>query len=104
MPPITSMRSSNPGGVGSNVGSVSAYAGWHTFGAYWTAGHVQFDDDGVSVGSLSTDSFTGPHYLIFDYTSSGPPDAGLTMLVDWVRVWNARVTMTTMIKLRYYVD
>ena len=80
-------ESSNPGGVGSNVGSVSAYAGWHTFGAYWTAGHVQFYYDGVSVGSLSTDSFTGPHYLIFDYTSSGPPDAGLTMLVDWVRVW-----------------
>jgi hypothetical protein len=79
------------GGPGANVGSVTSYLGWHTFGAYWQAGstnQVDFYYDGVHVGSEPVaNSSPGPHFLILDYTAAKPAGDTNTMLVDWCRVW-----------------
>jgi hypothetical protein len=65
--------------------------GWHTFGAYWktpAANSVEFFYDGVSIGSLATDGFTSPQYLILVNTFNSAADlVPTTMQVDWVRVW-----------------
>ena len=66
---------------------MGAYTGWHTFGVSWSGDTVTWYYDGVEVGSEATDGFTGPHFLVLVYTSSGNPDTGLTMQCDWVRVW-----------------
>jgi Putative Ig domain/Glycosyl hydrolases family 16 len=78
-----------PGGVGAPgiTHNLSPPSGFHTFGAYWTTSSVQFYYDGSSIGSLATDGFTGPHYLILVNTFNGSLDTPTTMQVDWVRVW-----------------
>lgn len=76
------------GGPGANVGSVTSYVGWHTFGANWdSSGLITFYYDGVQVGTLTTvNKSPGTHYLICDYTTSSTPDPAV-MNVDWVRCW-----------------
>ncbi len=82
--------SANSGGIGANAGSPTSYVGWHKFGMSWANNTVTFYYDGVSVGSEPTSGFTGPMYLIFDYTYAGTAssyDLSLVMIVAWVRVW-----------------
>src|SRR6266568_5150002 len=76
-----------PGGLGGDA--APPYTGWHTFGAYWTATQVRFYYDGALVGTVATDGFTGPHYLILVNTAptATPSPVPTTMQVDWVRVW-----------------
>ena len=82
-----------PGGTGAPgiTHNQSPPYGWHTFGAYWktpASNTVEFFYDGASIGSLNTDGFTSPQYLILVNTFNNAADiTPTTMQVDWVRVW-----------------
>jgi beta-glucanase (GH16 family) len=85
--------SANSSGVGSIAPTpYNQMTGFHTYGINWTLNQVDFYYDGAFVGTITTGmtSSIGPLYLIFDYTSGSPggtTQTGLTMQVDWVRVW-----------------
>jgi hypothetical protein len=78
-----------PGGAGAPGITHNTGSGFHTFGCYWkSTNSVEFFYDGASIGSLATDGFTGPLYLIL--VNTFPTNTGITastMKVDWVRVW-----------------
>lgn len=80
-------------GQGITTPHTSPYAGsWHTFGMNWTANQADFYYDGVFAGSVGAYIAGSPVYLVFDYTQGaygGPTVTGVTMQVDWVRVWTA---------------
>jgi beta-glucanase (GH16 family) len=70
-----------------------AYTGWHTYGADWEPGVVNYYYDGVLVGSTKSGVTSSPMYLILDYAVGrwgGPVKAPATMKVDYVRVWRPR--------------
>jgi beta-glucanase (GH16 family) len=68
------------------------YTGWHTYGADWENGVVNYYYDGVLVGSVNQGITGAPMYLILCYQTSnpgvgGPIVAPATMQVSYVRVW-----------------
>jgi hypothetical protein len=92
--------SSSPGG---SVGG--DWAGWHTYGAYWTASVVTWYYDGVDVGRVSSGILSDPQFIILSmgYPShdgsndwaptvdaSGPAGFGKVpeQITDYVRVWS----------------
>lgn len=82
-----------PGQGALSVPTTSPYAGgWHDFGMNWTANQVDFYYDGVFAGSVGAYIAGSPMYLILNNTQGtygGPTALGVTMQVDWVRVWTA---------------
>jgi beta-glucanase (GH16 family) len=70
---------------------VSPIPGWHTFGADWEAGVINFYYDGKYVGQVTNGVVNNNMYLILDYalsdTISGPIKVPSSMQVDYVRVW-----------------
>ena len=81
---------SDSGGPGS-CASVRNPGGWHVFGARWEAGAVTYYYDGVQVGRITSGITDSPMYLILDNcvdpTWGGATSAPVSMLVDYVRVW-----------------
>lgn len=75
--------------TGQNV--TGDYVGWHTFGAYWDLGRVNYHYDGVIVGSVTANITNIPMYLTCDLAVStvlgGPLTIPSSMQVAYVRVW-----------------
>jgi beta-glucanase (GH16 family) len=79
--------------------------GFHVFGMRWAPDVVQLTLDGHPVGTVTPTDLPRSHRWVFDHpqwlllnvavggTFPGPPSRATrfpaTMLVDWVRVWNA---------------
>ena len=66
--------------------------GWHTFGAHWQPGRIDYYYDGKLIHTVSGSIVTGqPMYLILNQSTSlySPyaPVAPDAILVDYVRVW-----------------
>ncbi|QHW30930.1 family 16 glycosylhydrolase [Paenibacillus rhizovicinus] len=77
--------SGGPGGSASGD-----FTGWHTYGADWESGSVNYYYDGALVGTISSGITSSPMYLILDYAIGmygGPTLVPATMKVDYVRVW-----------------
>jgi len=70
---------------------VGRFTGWHTYGANWQNGVVDYYYDGVLVGTQNTGITNAPMYLIFNYSTggccAGQIVAPAVMQVDYVRVW-----------------
>lgn len=77
----------NPqGGPGGQTGPT---VGWHTFGAEWRPGFVDFYYDGVFMGTLAH-SPSSPNYLIMNQAigfAGGTTVVPADLQVDYVRVW-----------------
>ena len=81
-------------GLPNNGGNVTPkIGGWHTFGANWQPGKVQYYYDSKLVGTITTGVTGAPQYIVMGI-GIGPgsrPAAGASDLrVDWVRVWKDR--------------
>jgi beta-glucanase (GH16 family) len=67
------------------------FAGWHTYGANWRNGAVDYYYDGVLVGTLNSGITNARMYLILNYSTGGCCTGAIvapaTMQVDYVRVW-----------------
>ena len=79
------------GAEGPVTGSGSFTGGWHIFGADWEPGSVTYYYDGTNIGSFTSGITGEPMYLVLDLavssTISPPISVPVTMLVDYVRVW-----------------
>jgi len=83
---------SNSGGPGSCV--AGDYTGWHLYAATWTPQSVTYSYDGVVVGTITDGITDSPMYLVLENSASnngngGPVLVPSTMLVDYVRVYQA---------------
>src|SRR5581483_7553802 len=77
------------GGPGSAVSG--DYTGWHTFGADWEPGKVDYYYDNQLVGTITTGITNSPMYLILNNgmgTWGGPQMVPADMQVDWVHVYS----------------
>lgn len=67
------------------------YTGWHTYGAQWRPGRVDYYYDGVRVGTITQGVKSRPEWLMLNYsvqpTVGGPTKVPAEMKVDYVRVW-----------------
>ncbi|MGW5133810.1 glycoside hydrolase family 16 protein [Streptomyces sp. NPDC004135] len=67
------------------------YTGWHTYGAQWRPGRVDYYYDGVHVGTVTQGVKSEPQWLVLNYsvqpTVGGPTRVPARMEVDYVRVW-----------------
>lgn len=94
-------------GHGHDVG-VDLAAHFHVYGVDWTPGRITWRLDGVPYSTLTRDDvpgdrwpFTHDFFLLINLAVGGdwPSNAGdapplpATMLVDWVRVYDGRVTV-----------
>ncbi len=73
-------------------GCVSPTIGWHTFGAEWKVGSVDFYYDGLKVGTAQNYTPTNPNYAVLDNALaswSGTPVVPSDLQVDYVRIWSA---------------
>ena len=83
---------SSDGGPGSCV--AGDYTGWHLYAATWTPGSVTYSYDGVALSTITQGITSSPMYLILENSSTnhgsgGPVLTPSTMLVDYVRVYQA---------------
>ncbi|MFG2029925.1 family 16 glycosylhydrolase [Streptomyces sp. NPDC048825] len=67
------------------------YTGWHTYGANWQPGRVDYYYDGRFVGAITEDVTSAPQWLVLNYSVQpaigGPTRLPAEMRVDYVRVW-----------------
>jgi beta-glucanase (GH16 family) len=69
------------------------YTGWHTFGAHWRPGRMDYYYDGVLVGTLTENVTAAPQWLVLTYSVQpsvgGPTKVPSDLRVDYVRVWQS---------------
>ncbi|MGI5404070.1 glycoside hydrolase family 16 protein [Streptomyces sp. CA-135486] len=67
------------------------FTGWHTFGANWQPGRVDYYYDGVFVGAITEGITSAPQWLMLNNSVQpkigGPTKLPAEMRVDYVRVW-----------------
>jgi hypothetical protein len=82
--------SSKPLQVGAHP-PMSTQTGWHTYGADWEPGVINFYYDGLYVGQATTGIVSNSMYIILNYglssSISGPIQVPSDFLIDYVRVW-----------------
>lgn len=87
------LHSAQSGGAATGPGGypMLSAGGWHTAAAVWGSTSVTFYYDGKYVGSHAY-SVTGPNYLVLNLGvgDTSKVVAPAEMLVDYVRVWQAR--------------
>jgi beta-glucanase (GH16 family) len=74
---------------GAPGGCVNIGSGWHTYGAKWSSGRIDWYYDGKAVGTISSGVTSHPMYLVLGYghNKANPLNAPATVEVDYVRVW-----------------
>ncbi|MEU0385245.1 glycoside hydrolase family 16 protein [Streptomyces chartreusis] len=67
------------------------YTGWHTFGANWQPGRVEYYYDGKLVGTVTKGVTDAPQWFMLNYSVQrkvgGPTRLPADMRVDYVRAW-----------------
>ncbi|MCU1493387.1 MAG: hypothetical protein JWO62_1151 [Acidimicrobiaceae bacterium] len=63
------------------------FTGWHTYGAHWQPGKIDYFYDGKLVGTWTTGVTVQPMYLVVENSKGNPVVEPATVLVDYVRVW-----------------
>jgi beta-glucanase (GH16 family) len=80
----------SPAGGPGGCAQMGTTAGWHTVGAVWRQGRVNYWYDGKLVGTITQGLTNAPMFVILNLgmsnTISPPMKAPAEMLVDWVEV------------------
>ena len=79
------------GAQGTTFSTESLAGGWHTFAADWEPGSITYYYDGVEIARYTSGITSSPMYLVLNLAISSmlspPVVVPVTMLVDYVRVW-----------------